>query len=498
MRADRSDDFLAPGADGEILWILDGGYRLQNGGGTLHEEPPEGNGSRRVPFTQVGGLAILASRHHPVAYPAHPSTYIMIHGVHLVNFGNHEDSRFEFGALNALVGRNGAGKSLVLHAIRELARIASTESHGIGAEGTQTTIPSRYVRAGAHHFGISASGPGKRGGAKGEWGIVVSGDEQHRPEEETERTAHVAWSWHEGASAEPWIPHPWPEVDGSGKTREELFEHLISTVEQIDHPSASAAAIEDPTESEVKGPAAEWVSQWAACQYMHGAGRHLHEPSYTPEIPPRLSSRGENLASVIAYLMTSEPDRFAELSAAFTQLIPFVKRIRVRPARVTVREKKVVTVNRKDVSFDEDREMNGHELLFDLESGKGISACAVSEGTLISLALLTLFHVPQAPGIVLIDDIDQALHPWAQRRLIQQLRHLVQQRPKLQIILATHSPFIVDELQPHEVWMLAEREGVARVRQLSDHPDLSRAKGALTNGELWDAEAEGWVLELRG
>jgi predicted ATPase len=51
-------------------------------------------------------------------------------------------------------------------------------------------------------------------------------------------------------------------------------------------------------------------------------------------------------------------------------------------------------------------------------------------------------------GIVLIDEIETSLHPRTQRRLMRDLAALCRER-ELQIVLTTHSPYILDEL-PHE------------------------------------------------
>lgn len=50
-------------------------------------------------------------------------------------------------------------------------------------------------------------------------------------------------------------------------------------------------------------------------------------------------------------------------------------------------------------------------------------------------------------GIVLIDEIETSLHPRAQRRLMRDLARVAREQ-ELQIILTTHSPYILDELPP--------------------------------------------------
>lgn len=50
-------------------------------------------------------------------------------------------------------------------------------------------------------------------------------------------------------------------------------------------------------------------------------------------------------------------------------------------------------------------------------------------------------------GIVLIDEIETSLHPRAQRRLMRDLARVAREL-ELQIILTTHSPYVLDELPP--------------------------------------------------
>ena len=48
-------------------------------------------------------------------------------------------------------------------------------------------------------------------------------------------------------------------------------------------------------------------------------------------------------------------------------------------------------------------------------------------------------------GLILIDEIESSLHPRAQRRLVRDLANVARER-ELQIILTTHSPYIIEEL----------------------------------------------------
>ncbi len=62
----------------------------------------------------------------------------------------------------------------------------------------------------------------------------------------------------------------------------------------------------------------------------------------------------------------------------------------------------------------------------------------------------------ETEGVVLVDELDLYLHPKWQRRVVGDLKTLF---PKLQFIVTTHSPFIIQSLSPGEVIDLAECHG---------------------------------------
>jgi energy-coupling factor transporter ATP-binding protein EcfA2 len=64
----------------------------------------------------------------------------------------------------------------------------------------------------------------------------------------------------------------------------------------------------------------------------------------------------------------------------------------------------------------------------------------------ITIAELLQADIPEY-ALVLIDEVESSLHPQAQRRLIRDLADCCRER-QLQIILTTHSPYVMEELPP--------------------------------------------------
>ena len=122
----------------------------------------------------------------------------------------------------------------------------------------------------------------------------------------------------------------------------------------------------------------------------------------------------------------------------------------------------------------------------------------MSDGTLYILALIVAVLGPHRPKTLLIDDIDQRLHPKAQYELVTLLKKFLDEFPDLQIIATSHSPYILDRLDASEVLVteLAD-DGSVVVAPLTAHPTYSKWSESMTPGEFWSHTGEGWVKQLK-
>jgi predicted ATP-dependent endonuclease of OLD family len=64
--------------------------------------------------------------------------------------------------------------------------------------------------------------------------------------------------------------------------------------------------------------------------------------------------------------------------------------------------------------------------------------------------------VPQS-SLLIIDEVEASLHPRAQRRLTRFLLWLSRHR-RVQVILSTHSPYVLEELPPEARIVMVQRE----------------------------------------
>ena len=64
-------------------------------------------------------------------------------------------------------------------------------------------------------------------------------------------------------------------------------------------------------------------------------------------------------------------------------------------------------------------------------------------------------------------------------------------------MLTTHSPFIIDEVEPADIWLLDDSpDGKIYISPMSSYPNVIRALDVLTTGELWSSIGEEWVGKI--
>jgi energy-coupling factor transporter ATP-binding protein EcfA2 len=220
----------------------------------------------------------------------------------------------------------------------------------------------------------------------------------------------------------------------------------------------------------------------------------LAEASYSEESVPQIHTDGSGLASVLAYLKLSQDEIFDEIELALKQVVPSVRRIRIERAEVVQTAMRTISLDEQSHQIPETRTLWGQRIVLDMKGAKGVPATDAGEGTLMALGLLTVLMGPERPRLVLLDDIEMRLHPAAQAKLIEVLRKIQQRGPELQIIATSHSPFILNYLDPKEVRMtfLAEN-GFARCEKLTAHPEFERWKDLMSPGEFWSTVGENWL-----
>ena len=126
-----------------------------------------------------------------------------------------------------------------------------------------------------------------------------------------------------------------------------------------------------------------------------------------------------------------------------------------------------------------------------LEKGRRepIAASGASDGVLqLLLILLALFSEGPRESVLLLDEPEISLHPWAIAVLAKAVRRAAAEWHK-QVFVATHSPVLISQFEAEEVLVAGMSEGGARFDRLSEMKDIrdlleEYAAGALYMSEL--------------
>ncbi|MCA9558385.1 MAG: ATP-binding protein, partial [Myxococcales bacterium] len=183
--------------------------------------------------------------------------------------------------------------------------------------------------------------------------------------------------------------------------------------------------------------------------------------------------RGRGLPAIYDALQTRDIQLIADLNRELQGLFPAFKSLRLR--NTDAQQKAIGAV---------------------LQDGTEVAASELSEGMLYYLALAALPHLDPTP-LVLIEEPENGLHP---ARIADVMKVLRAVSETTQIIMATHSPLVINELEGHEVSVITRdpKSGTQAVL-LKDTPNYEARSKAYANGELWlnycDGEAEAPLVQ---
>ncbi len=203
----------------------------------------------------------------------------------------------------------------------------------------------------------------------------------------------------------------------------------------------------------------------------------VRRPSALSTSDARLSDDAANLGANLQHLSTRHPEVFADLQRDARHFVPGLREISFRPTSGAVEGVVTQLV---------ERGLQGPTDLGEASIG--------GTGALALLALLALLHDPDPARITCIEEVDHGLHPSVLDRLVELLR---QASSKTQLLIATHSPALVNRVDAGEL-IVCERAEDGSARTPAIAPEQVQAMeqelaGELLLGELWFTGALGGV-----
>ncbi len=180
------------------------------------------------------------------------------------------------------------------------------------------------------------------------------------------------------------------------------------------------------------------------------------------------NDRGLGLASVIDAITDRQVAERVALDEEVQRLFPTVERIQL----------KVVSGNKT--------------LGVRLRSGIEVAPERMSEGLLYYLAFAVL-RLVQPTGILLVEEPENGLHPARIKEVVGILREISKTR---QVVLATHSPLVINELAPDEVTVVTRRtDAGTELTLMKETPHFAERTKVYALGELWVSYADGLLEE---
>ena len=192
----------------------------------------------------------------------------------------------------------------------------------------------------------------------------------------------------------------------------------------------------------------------------------LRDPQKVADSHP-LAVGGENLASILRDMIQKKNRFLPDLKTALTYAVPGVRDIRV----VSAGSYYVVELN--------------HERDGGTEKGSWFDLSHESDGTIRLLAMLTALFQDPAPSLICLEEPELAIHPGAMAVLSDTM---VEASLRGQVLVATHSPDLIDRLPIESIRAVTTEDSATRVGIIADH-QLKSVKGDLFSpGELHSME----------
>ena len=183
-----------------------------------------------------------------------------------------------------------------------------------------------------------------------------------------------------------------------------------------------------------------------------------------PTPNPELDRFGGNLPAVVEYLKSNNKREYSSLLKTIRRVMPTLEGLETQ---YTHRKTLGLFVNEEGF-------------------GRPWAADDISDGTIQIIGLLVAAFDPRT-SMVIIEEPENSVHPWAIRKFIEAARQASNNK---QVILTTHSPVLIDTLKPDELWVVRRIDGETKINPVLElDPQLIKdwGQGHFTLSEYLDS-----------
>ena len=353
--------------------------------------------------------------------------------LHAERYRSIRAAEIEFGNLDLFIGANASGKSTILDALRFLQEGVQARDfrNPVSTRGGIVHLASKGEEA--REIGLIVRVEDEVGGNVYEWSVRLV------------RNGHAFYVVEHVEQVDSGLP-PVRLLDakrGKGWWR---FGHK-GMAKLGQEPTACALAAASADASFPARAIAEFVSRWG----FFDPNPFLLRRDWASLDPVRFDPYGRNLAETLHSLMISSPHLFSQIIEATRSIVGLPSHIQTR-------------------------EIEGRFYFVQNEPGLQypVHQMGVSSGTLRMLALMTALYGHPEARLLGIEEPENYVHPAALSSLVE---HLLDARERVQIMLTTHSPMLLDLFDdPAAVRVVSRGDGVGTtVEKQKNADDVRRA-----------------------
>lgn len=205
-----------------------------------------------------------------------------------------------------------------------------------------------------------------------------------------------------------------------------------------------------------------FIEGWYLSYFTPNAARDL------PRVGPQkhLNRDGSNLGNVVQFMEKEHPAVFRKVLSDISGKIPGIRKI----------DTEISNDGRVLIRFYAD----GFERPFYAQN--------MSDGTLKLFAYLLLLEDPEPSPLLCIEEPENGLYHKLLQTLVFEFREAASgKKGGVQLFVTTHQPYLIDELNPSEVWILQKGvDGFSKLTRASTIKDVvAMVDQGLTLGSLW-------------
>lgn len=266
-------------------------------------------------------------------------------------------------------------------------------------------------------------------------------------------------------------------IQGAGPSQEDAWRGQLSTPITIraatngnglylerDFASGNHRRTSDPVLNDFGGVARFQLPSDGVAMSCDG----VPDTASTPELGPD----GGKLAALLDHILRTDRRRFDQIEVFLSELIPGFGSLDIRTPSASTRRVDLV-----------------------IEKGFHLPGQRASAGLRLLLFFVTLASHPSPPTVILIEEPEAGVHPRRLFDVIGLLRGIsrgLQSARASQIIITTHSPYLLDLINPVEEQVLVFRrqDDGSRTAKAVDADGLAEFLDEFKLGEVWYNEGE--------